>query len=355
MSTDVAQQPIVRTIYSNMTWLTYQADLCSQLTTTHVALTVLVCITLLAAVYHDRPIGVRSAKSMPGVISMGPAYPLVGSLPLILNAATRKTIIMVEMFRAQTGPAAGGRPFTLAIPVLGGRMTTINNPGYVQYVQKTNFENFPKGSVQRNNFADVLGEHGIFVADGAPWHKQRKLASHIFSVSNFNTHVQDSVHNDLRKMDKLLQDASTTGGKLALPDLFFRFTLSSFSKMAFNADVGCMPTDLAGLQVRNEFADNFDFAQSVMENRFWHVLPRWTERFTHQGRRMAKAIQVLNNHCYGIIDKRLAEGAQGAATDKSGKDLLELFRDQGLDRQELLPVILVSSRSSWKWFWFPPV
>lgn len=47
---------------------------------------------------------------------------------------------------------------------------------------------------------------------------------------------------------------------------------------------------------------------------------------------------------YKIIDLRLAARAQGSArgaTDsKAGKDLLELFMDQGLDRHELLPVVL---------------
>ncbi|CAO1613897.1 unnamed protein product [Parajaminaea phylloscopi] len=323
-----------------MAVLTYDGVL-SQVTPLQALLASLGTLLLLALVYHDRPIGVRSARGMRGVLSPAPAYPLIGSLPLLIKIATRKSTMLTEMLKLQMGPAAGGKPFTLAWPAMGGRASIINNPGYIQHVQKTNFDNFPKGHLQRKHFGDVLGVHGIFVADGAPWFKQRKLAAHIFSVSNFNTHVQDSVHNDLRKLDSLLRDAAKFGHKIALPDLFFRFTLSSFSKMAFDADVGCMPLELKGLDVRNTFADNFDFAQSVMENRFMQPTPRWFELFTEQGRRMRAAIKVLHEYCYSIIDARLAKGAsEGAATDKSGKDLLDLFRDQGLTREELLPVIL---------------
>lgn len=93
-------------------------------------------------------------------------------------------------------------------------------------------------------------------------------------MSNFNKHVQNSVHNELNKLGALTRDASEFQTKIAPPDLFFRFTLSSFSKMAFNADVGCMPIDVAGLSVRNTFTNKFDYVQSVMENRFMQVTPR---------------------------------------------------------------------------------
>ena len=59
---------------------------------------------------------------------------------------------------------------------------------------------------------------------------------------------------------------------------------------------------------------------------------------------MRRAIHSLNKYCYGIIDSRLARrkksGSGESAADKSGKDLLELFMDRGLTREELLPVIL---------------
>ena len=33
------------------------------------------------------------------------------------------------------------------------------------------------------------------------WKRQRKMASHIFSVANFNSHIQTTVHHDLGKLD----------------------------------------------------------------------------------------------------------------------------------------------------------
>lgn len=61
---------------------------------------------------------------------------------------------------------------------------------------------------------------------------------------------------------------------------------------------------------------------------------------------MRAAIKVLHQYCYSIIDIPLTRETEGVATDRSGKDLLDLFRHQGLTRDELLPVILLSIPAS---------
>ncbi len=58
---------------------------------------------------------------------------------------------------------------------------------------------------------------------------------------------------------------------------------------------------------------------------------------------MKKTIKALHNFCYEIIDLRLAARARGeaqAASGKGDKDLLALFMEQNLGRDELLPVVL---------------
>ncbi|MCO5585446.1 hypothetical protein L7F22_039379 [Adiantum nelumboides] len=124
--------------------------------------------------------------------------------------------------------------------------------------KKTEFETFAKGDNFHRRLSDLLGEHGIFVVDGEPWKRQRKMASHIFSVGNFRTCVQQTIDSDLLKMEKLLTNVAKEKVSINLPDLFFRFTLSSFSQLAFSADVECLPETVEGLSIRNSFADAFD-------------------------------------------------------------------------------------------------
>ncbi|KDN47759.1 cytochrome P450 [Tilletiaria anomala UBC 951] len=307
----------------------------------------LVALVVLCVIYHDRPIFVTSRPELPKVT---PAYPLVGNLPELLRNLWHDPkrqygmLHLMDSFQKQFGK--GGMPFTMTAPgaSFGGRTVAINRPEYIQWAQKTNFENYEKGYHFRKNMQDVLSEHGIFAADGQVWKKQRKMASHIFSVGNFRTHVQKTVQSDLELLMKLAKDAADSGTRLNLPDVMFRFTLDTFGEMAFNANLNCLPTETKGLQEEVPFATAFDFAQQVMVERFFDPFWRFTECFSAQGRQMRRAVKVLRKTCFEIIDKRLANQASGmsmgAVDNKEGKDLLQLFMDMGLQRDELLPVVL---------------
>lgn len=176
-------------------------------------------------------------------------------------------------------------------------------------------------------------------ADGDVWKRQRKMASHIFSVANFNSHIQNTVHHDLGKLDKLLGALAANGRRVELQDLFFRFTLDTFTTMAFSADIDCLPTDPAALEKSVEFAVAFDSTQGIMDNRFFDPLRGVLEYlpWNAQGRKMRDSIRRLNRFCYATIDKRIEarEKGTGGGAEKGGKDLLELFIQQGLSREEL--------------------
>lgn len=279
----------------------------------------------------------RGIKEVPG------ALPLVGNLFFLLEIASKKKRFLDEFLHQQRTIGKGGMPWAATFPYLGGRVTSINRPEYIRWVQKTNFENYVKGADFRRNMGDVMSPHGIFVADGDIWKKQRKMASHIFSVGNFRTHVQNTIQRDLGTVNTLFRDASSKRMQINLPDLFFRYTLSSFSLMAFSADIKCLPEKVEALAESVEFATNFDYAQRVMDERFVDPLARFTEYFSSQGRKMKRTIKALHEFCYDIIDLRLAARASGqaqAASGKGDKDLLALFMEQDLSRDELLPVVL---------------
>lgn len=88
---------------------------------------------ILIVMYPNRPIGVKSRS---GIKAIGPAYPLVGNLPWILSIIRQKTRLLDEVYRIQTEEVGNGQPFTITFPALGGRVTVINSPAYLQHVQK---------------------------------------------------------------------------------------------------------------------------------------------------------------------------------------------------------------------------
>jgi len=240
-------------------------------------------------------------------------------------------------------------------------MVMIQRPEYLEWVQKTNFENYPKGGQFRSKFGDLLSTNGIFVADGDTWKSQRKMASHMFSARQFNNWVRSVVHHELDVIDGLLENVADSSGKntntLAMPQLFFRYTLSSFTKMAFSADLDCLSTDPASLEKPVPFAVAFDYAQGVINTRFVTPLWNYLEMFSSTGKKMRESIKVINDFGKSIIRRRLAEsqrekveaGPEISETtlQNDGKDLLGFFMEHTKDPSDLLTVVLNFVSCDW--------
>ncbi|THU65807.1 hypothetical protein C4D60_Mb05t07550 [Musa balbisiana] len=71
------------------------------------------------------------------------------------------------------------KTFRLLSPLCHQIYTT--DPAVVEYILKTNFDNYGKGWYNYGNMKDLFGD-GIFAVDGDKWRHQRKLASFGFST-----------------------------------------------------------------------------------------------------------------------------------------------------------------------------
>ncbi|CAO1623661.1 unnamed protein product [Parajaminaea phylloscopi] len=307
----------------------------------HILGGLVVLLVVLALIYHDRPMLVPACHVVP---QLQPAWPLVGSLPHLATLRRRKIRVLDEMVRQQRTVAPGGKPYTVAVSgkFFGGRVYVVNQPAYIKAVQKDQFETFVKGQAVRRMVGDFLGEKGIFTSDGHTWFTQRKLASHIFAISNFRTQIQSAVHYDLAKLDALCLDAEKRQVQINLPDMFHRFTLEAFIKLAFGVDLDALPETVAGLDHVVEFASCFDYCQNFVERRSLYFLPLWTEIFSEEGRRHRRDVKYLYDFSHQLIEERCQALEQGTAesASKHGKDLLQLFLDAGCPREDLPSIIL---------------
>ncbi|GAC96213.1 cytochrome P450 [Pseudozyma hubeiensis SY62] len=316
----------------------------SVLERTGLALPILALTLLFLTVkYHNRVIFAKAPRSE---LYYPPAKPLIGHT----LEAMKFTDGILDWFLEQTRNHPVG--FSVSIAGTGsGQMHIVHRPEYIEYVQKTNFENYEKGLAFKVRFADLLGQNGIFNSDGHVWKGQRKMASHIFSVYQFRTWVQTVVHRELDSVLGIL-DGLTDGrtsnnpATLLLPDLFFRYTLSSFGKMAFGSDIDCLSPDPSCLQHEVEFSSAFDFVQMVIDKRFRTPMWQLVERLTSEGRKNARMVKKINDFSRNIIEERLRDREAGIQKEKKGsdgkegKDLLDLFMDVTTDRDDLISVVL---------------
>ncbi|SCV70500.1 BQ2448_1894 [Microbotryum intermedium] len=135
--------------------------------------------------------------------------------------------------------------------------------------------------------------------------------------------------------------------RLDLMSLFFRFTLNSFSDMAFGSAVNALSTETDGPV---PFAMAFDEAQGIMNDRFINPFWRVTELFNGTMWRMRKAVKIIDDFSYKPIDERTKTGLNdvkpGEKRSKSETALLSLYmsirNDQGkpLSRKQLRDAVL---------------
>ncbi|CAH7675951.1 cytochrome P450 [Phakopsora pachyrhizi] len=308
------------------------------------------CFVYIFINYRNRAIGTTKRKDPNFQDASG--WPLLGNL--IGTFVNRNRPLEWATIRSlQKSPG-----LSITLPWL--RLIDISKPEWVEYVQKTNFQNYVKGNLFQEVVADVFGD-GIFASDGETWKKTRHSTSAIFTTNSFKTIMEPSVDRSLKSMLHIMELAAKKNHSIDFCDIFFKFTLESFLSMSFGVNVDLI---LGTLQLENNtenitlqsstnlFAEAFDFVQNQLDFRF-SVIKGW--KFLEgimfpTGRKMNMACDFLDRYAYYLIDQRISASGSGRdikeKSDSYQEDLLGLFmqardhRGGGLNRTELKDAVI---------------
>ncbi|SGZ20464.1 BQ5605_C021g09279 [Microbotryum silenes-dioicae] len=269
----------------------------------------------------------------------------LGSLPFVL--ATRHKSLETwgeERAKMDRNPEHHGKWLSWSAPY-GRRIIDISRPDLIEYVQKTNFQNYVKGKQFYLNMEAVLGD-GIFNVDGHAWTLQRKATSKIFNGNAFRGIIAQSIDKNIERLVTIIKRHADQGEVFDLSQLFFRFTLESFGGMAFGCDIGALSTET---DEPVPFTAAFDYAQVVLNKRFQD--PFWPINEFLDGSRgkMRDTVRILDEFCYNLIDERTRAGRNTFTSEKkhdSQTDLLSLYMnirdEQGkpMSRKQLRDAVL---------------
>ncbi|CAJ1979163.1 unnamed protein product [Sphenostylis stenocarpa] len=210
---------------------------------------------------------------------------------------------------------------TIHVHVLGNTITS--NPDNVEYILKTNFQNYPKGKPFSAILGDLLGQ-GIFNVDGDSWRFQRKMASLELGSVAIRSYAMDLVNEEIHARLIPLA-ASTARGEfnanrvLDLQDILRRFSFDNICKFSFGLDPGCL---LPTLPV-SDIAVAFDLASKLSAERAMASSPFiWkAKRLFRTGseKKLKEAIKVVHDVADNMIKQRREMGFN------SHRDLLSRF------------------------------
>ena len=169
----------------------------------------------------------------------------------------------------------------------------------VEYVLSKNFENYVKGTTVHDNVGSILGD-GIFAADGDNWKFQRKVGSKVFTTRAFKEIFETTFLDNIGLLVDLLRKSVQSNEMIDMHDVFHRFFMDSFGKIAFGLDLNSL--------AMNEvpFAKAFDKSQMAVMNRFLNPFQPLVELFTpdiHANFKLVRdfGLKVINDRKSGQI------------------------------------------------------
>ncbi|KAJ4706720.1 putative Cytochrome P450 [Melia azedarach] len=242
-------------------------------------------------------------------------YPLLGALPGYLKNRHRFIDWSAETLKHS--------PNNTAVFYRPGKVHGIitANPANVEYILKTNFENYPKGDRFITHLEDFLGR-GIFNSDGELWRVQRKTASYEFNTKSLRNFVMDSVRSEiLSRLVPFLTKASKTEQVLDLQDILERFAFDNICKVAFNFDPACLGGDGTS---GSEFMRAFENGTALSSGRFRYAVNKFwkVKKFFNIGseKTLKSSIDIVHEFANNIIRSRMEE-----RSENMDEDLLSRF------------------------------
>ncbi|XP_010933916.1 cytochrome P450 704C1 [Elaeis guineensis] len=217
-----------------------------------------------------------------------------------------------------------------------------SDPTVVEYILKTNFPNYGKGSFSYQTGQDLFGD-GIFVVDGDKWRHQRKLASYEFSTKVLRDSSGAIFKSNAGKLAHIISKSVIANKKLDIQDLFMKSTMDSIFKVGFGMDLDCLQDSYDGSIFTNAFDDSSELIMRRVVNVFWKIM-----KLLNVGSEaiLKERIKVVNDFTYKLIDKRVEQSSNGRNDLVKKEDILSRFLEeskkdpQNMTHQYLRDIVL---------------
>ncbi|XP_074570864.1 cytochrome P450 704C1-like [Curcuma longa] len=198
------------------------------------------------------------------------------------------------------------------------------DPIVVEYLLKTNFQNYGKGWLHYENLKDLFGD-GIFSVDGDNWRRQRKLASYAFSTKALRDFSSAIFRKNASKLAHVVSSSAKSNDKFDVQHLLMKSTMDSIFRIGLGVELNCSDSSDQG---GNEFAKSFDAANEMLILRY--VNPLWkVMRYLNIGSeaKLREKIKSVDEYVYRLISIRIEQTSE-TENEEQNEDILSRFIDE---------------------------
>ncbi|XP_051129366.1 cytochrome P450 704C1-like [Andrographis paniculata] len=199
-----------------------------------------------------------------------------------------------------------------------------SDPANVEYMLKTNFENYGKGWYNHNILKDLLGD-GIFTVDGDKWREQRKVSSHEFSTRVLRDFSSMVFRKNAAKLTNIISEAADSDTPIDIQDLLMKATLDSIFRVAFGVELDTM---CGSNEEGTKFSSAFDDASAMTLWRYVDIL--WGIKKAlgiGSEAKLKKCVQVIDEFVYKLISNKSEklQKSEDASIQLKKEDILSRF------------------------------
>ncbi|KAJ3108980.1 hypothetical protein HDU97_009713 [Phlyctochytrium planicorne] len=234
--------------------------------------------------------------------------PIVGALYDIISNYDNRWDVFTE-WAEQHGPT--WTIATIGFPRFPLVMTV--DPAVVEYILKSNFDNYEKGERLHRLLEPLLGD-GIFSTDGHQWKWQRKVSSHIFTGKTFRTVIEKVIHDDVTKLVEVLSKSADSNADIDLHLFLHCFTMDTFGQIGFGLQLNALEDP------RNPppFARSFDIVLGILNRRFSNPIFNITESLYGVTKVLKENMDVINQFVATRINEKRASIERNSPTAPDG-------------------------------------
>jgi cytochrome P450 len=240
-------------------------------------LSITVCI--LCLIYLVTLIGPRPVYGIPLAQQYSPIFGHL--LPFLQNFTHLHDARLHEALRHES---LGHSCFQELLPLIPPRVDLLT-PELVEFVLRSEFNSFEKGSLFTEPFREVFGQ-GLLNSDGSQWKLNRRMAQHLVTRNGMNTAQQVFIEHANRFL-KLLRDVKTADMQV----LFHRYTMDCTCELVCGFDLNSLSSQSAV-----PFVNAFDSSVAICVRRFLVPEFLWKlKRWLNVGNE-----KLLKQHCQTI-------------------------------------------------------
>uniref|UniRef100_M1DCB7 Cytochrome P450 monooxygenase n=1 Tax=Solanum tuberosum TaxID=4113 RepID=M1DCB7_SOLTU len=250
----------------------------------------------------------------------------------IVDSTTKQLINFHRIHDHMADLAAKYKTYRLESPFR--REIYTSDPANIEYILKTNFDNYGKGDYHHEILKDFYGD-GMFTVDGEKWKEQRKVSSPEFSKRVIREVNSVIFSKNAVKLANILDESANSKETVDIQDLLLKSSLDSVFQVAF------------GIELDSEKAEN-------IMSRFWHYSstnPKYLRdiliNFMGGGKDTTGTTLswfILMLCRYPHVQEKLAEEIKETTNTKGGSGTISDFgtnlKEEAVDKMHYLHAVL---------------